>query len=91
MKYIISLALFVLSQLPYAGFAQKQLDKYLQYGLVNNESIKQQQFILDKNLYALQEAKSLFLPTVNFNTTYTLAGGGRTVDFPVGDLLNPVL
>jgi outer membrane protein TolC len=90
MKYIISLVFFVLSQLHYAGFAQKQLDKYIQYGLVNNESIKQQQFILDKNLYALQEAKSLFLPTINFNTTYTLAGGGRTVDFPVGDLLNPV-
>jgi len=41
-------------------------------------------------LFALQEAKSLFLPTVSFNATYTLAGGGRTVDFPVGDLLNPV-
>ncbi len=90
MKKIASLVFFGLSQLPYAGFAQKQLDKYIQYGLVNNESIKQQQFILDKNLYALQEAKSLFLPTVNFNATYTLAGGGRTVDFPVGDLLNPV-
>lgn len=90
MKNITSLVFFGLSQLSYAGFAQKQLDKYLQYGLINNESIKQQQFILYKNLYALQEAKSLFLPTVNFKTTYTLAGGGRTVDFPVGDLLNPV-
>jgi outer membrane protein TolC len=69
--------------------AQTNLTKYLQDSLVNNKSIKQQKFILDKNLYALQEAKSLFLLTINFNTTYTLAGGGRTVDFPIGDLLNP--
>jgi outer membrane protein TolC len=70
--------------------AQHNLDNYILHALANNESIKQQQFILNKNLYALQEAKSLFFPMVNFNTTYTLAGGGRTVDFPVGDLLNPI-
>lgn len=70
--------------------AQNHLEKYIIQGLASNESIKQQQFILEKNLFALQEAKALFLPAVNFNTTYTLAGGGRTVDFPVGDLLNPV-
>ena len=38
----------------------------------------------------MKEAKSLFLPHVEFNGTYTLAGGGRTVDIPVGDLMNPV-
>lgn len=70
--------------------AQNHLERYIVQGLASNESIKQQQFILEKNLFALQEAKALFLPNVNFNTTYTLAGGGRTVDFPVGDLLNPV-
>ncbi|GGD79765.1 hypothetical protein GCM10011514_49700 [Emticicia aquatilis] len=70
--------------------AQNHLEKYITQGLASNESIKKQQFILEKNLYALQEAKALFLPAVNLNTTYTLAGGGRTVDFPVGDLLNPV-
>jgi outer membrane protein TolC len=70
--------------------AQNNLENYVLQGLENNESIKQQQIVLNKNLYAFQEAKSLFLPNVIFNTTYTVAGGGRTVDFPVGDLLNPV-
>ncbi len=70
--------------------AQNYLEKYIVQGLASNESIKQQRFILERNLYALQEAKALFLPSVNLNTTYTLAGGGRTVDFPIGDLLNPV-
>ncbi|MHA4810948.1 TolC family protein [Flavitalea flava] len=90
MKYIISAVFFVVIQFPNAGFAQKQLDRYIEYGLINNESIKQQQFILEKNLYALKEAKSLFLPNVSFNAGYTLAGGGRTVDIPIGDLMNPV-
>ena len=90
MKYIISAVLLVLSQFPNAGFAQQQLDRYIAYGLANNESIKQQQFLLEKNLYALKEAKSLFITNVSLNGGYTLAGGGRTVDVPIGDLLNPV-
>lgn len=70
--------------------AQTQLEQYISTALNNNESIRQQQFLLTKSLYALKEAKSLFLPSVAFNGTYTVAGGGRTVDIPVGDLMNPV-
>ncbi|MCU0352238.1 MAG: TolC family protein [Cytophagales bacterium] len=70
--------------------AQSHLDTYIRQGFDNNESLKQQHFVLQRNLYALKEAKALFLPNVSFNTTYTVAAGGRTVDFPVGDLLNPV-
>lgn len=71
-------------------YSQTSLDDYIKTALGNNETIKQQQFLLTKSLYALKEAKSLFLPSVAFNGTYTLAGGGRTVDIPVGDLMNPV-
>lgn len=71
-------------------YSQASLDGYIKTALSNNETIKQQQFLLTKSLYALKEAKSLFLPSVEFNGTYTLAGGGRTVDIPVGDLMNPV-
>lgn len=68
--------------------SQKQLNSYIQQGLVSNESIKEQDFLLKKNIYALQEAKSMFLPSVTFSTTYTRADGGRTIDFPTGDLFN---
>ncbi|MDP3929440.1 MAG: TolC family protein [Bacteroidota bacterium] len=71
-------------------FAQKYLDEYIQIGLTKNLSIQQQNFALEKSVYALKEAKTLFLPRVSFMTDYFRAGGGRTVDFPVGDLLNPV-
>jgi outer membrane protein len=38
----------------------------------------------------LKDAKSYFLPSVDFGASYTLAEGGRTIAFPIGDLLNPV-
>jgi outer membrane protein TolC len=69
---------------------QQNLEKYIGFGLNNNESIRTQQFELKKSVYVLKEAKSLFLPAVSFNTTYTKAGGGRTFDIPVGDLVNPI-
>jgi outer membrane protein TolC len=71
-------------------YAQTHLDACIQTALNNNETIKQQQFLLTKSLYVLKEAKSLFLPSVAFNAAYTVADGGRQIDFPVGDLLNPV-
>jgi outer membrane protein TolC len=70
--------------------AQGKLDEYVRQGLASNESIRQQNFVLEKNIYALKEAKSMFLPDVTFSTTYTKADGGRTIDFPSGDLFNGV-
>jgi len=71
-------------------YGQGKLDAYIQEGLATNQSIKQQNFVLEKNIYALKEAKSMFLPEVTFSTTYTKADGGRTIDFPTGDLFNGI-
>jgi len=70
--------------------AQSKLDDYIRHGLASNQSIRQQNFVLEKNVYALKEAKSMFGPDVTFSTTYTKADGGRTIDFPTGDLFNGV-
>ena len=88
MKKQLKILLFLM--LSQNSFAQEKLDNYIKSGLENSEVIKQQNIQLNKNLYALKEAKSLFFPNVAFNSTYTLADGGRTIDFPIGDLLNPV-
>jgi outer membrane protein TolC len=66
------------------------LEQYIQSGLRNHPTLKQQNFQLQKGIYQLEEAKGLFLPTVNFNTTYSTAAGGRKISFPVGDLVNPI-
>ncbi|MBL7137150.1 MAG: TolC family protein [Bacteroidales bacterium] len=44
----------------------------------------------NKSLAALTQSKALFYPNIGFNARYSVADGGRTIDFPVGDLLNPV-
>jgi len=72
------------------AYGQQNLEKYISYGLNNNESIRTQQFTLKKSVYALSEAKSQFFPEVSFNSTYTKAGGGRSIDLPLGDLVNPI-
>jgi outer membrane protein TolC len=82
--FLIAVAIFAVHQLK----AQTKLDEYIRAGLTSNQSIKQQTFMLEKNVYALKEAKSMFLPNISFSTTYTKADGGRTIDFPTGDLLN---
>ena len=70
--------------------AQTVLDDYVKQGLENNLALKQEAFKLKQSLEALKEAKGLFLPDFSFNSSYTFATGGRTIDVPVGDLLNPV-
>lgn len=66
------------------------LDSYIQQSFKSNESLKQRSLELEKSLYALKEAKTLFLPTTNFDANYTLAKGGRSIELPLGDLMNPV-
>jgi outer membrane protein TolC len=73
-----------------ANAQQNVLDSYIQQAFKTNQNLRQQQFQLDKSVYALKEAKSLFLPNVKLLGDYTRSEGGRTIDFPVGDLLNPV-
>ncbi|KAA9037151.1 TolC family protein [Ginsengibacter hankyongi] len=72
------------------AYGQDNLEKYIVYGLNNNESIRTQQFTLKKSIYALRDAKSQFFPDLSFITTYTKAGGGRSIDLPLGDLVNPI-
>lgn len=43
-----------------------------------------------QRLAALEQARAQYLPTLDLAARYTLADGGRSIEFPVGDLLNPV-
>lgn len=75
----------------YKSFGQSEiLNNYVQEGLKNSQTLKQQTFQLQKAVVALAEAKLLFKPNINFNTTLSTAQGGRKIEIPVGDLVNPV-
>jgi outer membrane protein len=66
------------------------LEAYIREGLESNRGLKQKQLDYAVDLMALKEAKGLFLPDISLNARYTVAQGGRMIEFPVGDLLNPV-
>lgn len=66
------------------------LKKYIQEGLENNLALKLRQDDYRQSLQNLREAKGLFFPEVSMNARFSVAEGGRTIEFPVGDLLNPV-
>jgi outer membrane protein len=69
---------------------QDLLDEYIRFGLENNLTLKQKYSDYQKSIEALREAKGLFYPGISLNARYTVSEGGRVIDFPVGDLLNPV-
>lgn len=86
-KKTLTLLLFLLGC---HGYSQSKIDGYIEAALKNNEIIRQHSFDISKSMWALKEARSLFYPTVTLNETYTRAEGGRTIDIPIGDMLNPV-
>ncbi|MDP5139736.1 MAG: transporter, partial [Spirosomaceae bacterium] len=66
------------------------LDSYIQQGISSNLSLQQQNIQLEKAVNSIAIARSNLAPKITFAPTYSLAAGGRKLDFPIGDLLNPV-
>lgn len=68
----------------------ESLESYVEQGLSSNLVLQQRNLSLESAMYALKQAKSLYLPSLDFQTIYTTAEGGRSIQLPVGDMLNPV-
>lgn len=92
MKYLSQIFLLgVFLSLPGWLFSQSSiLDTYIDEALQQNLVLRQKNIPLAKSRLALKEAEKRFKPTADFSFSYTLALGGRTIDLPIGDLLNPV-
>jgi len=87
---IILSSLLLLSNTLIASAQTNKLDSYIEEGLKNNLVLNQKNVSWEKAMIGLQSAKSFYFPTIDFQTTYSTAGGGRSIPFPVGDLLNGV-
>ena len=70
--------------------AQGSLEKYIETGLKNNLVLQEKNISLESALNALKTANSLFFPSMDFKGDYQSGDGGRSISFPVGDMLNPV-
>lgn len=83
------ICLFLLS--PFGVFAQSRiLEAYISEGISSSLALKQQNLQYEKTLKDIDIAKSNLFPKITFAPTYSLAAGGRRLEFPIGDLLNPV-
>jgi outer membrane protein len=84
----ILIFIYAFAVLPVHG--QPPLDSYIEEGLKNNLVLQQKNIALDKAMLSLKIANGMFSPAVTLLGNYTTGDGGRSINFPVGDLLNPV-
>jgi len=78
--------------IPQSAPAQPQnrtLQAYIETGLAQNVALRREGIAVASAARQVRQAAGLYQPLVQLGATYTLAHGGRTIDFPVGDLLNP--
>jgi len=57
--------------------------------LAENLALRSQGIDVELALQRLREARSYYQPRIDLAARYTRAEGGRTIDLPVGDLVNP--
>lgn len=86
---LLFISLLIIMTAP-ARAQESMLENYIREAFKNNQGLQGQQLQLEKSMYALKEARALFLPNISFGASYSKADGGRTIDLPIGDLFNPV-
>ncbi|NJK86042.1 MAG: TolC family protein [Bacteroidales bacterium] len=75
----------------FPGFAQNSvLEEYIAKGIEGNLALQQKYLSYDAAIEELNEARGKFFPSLALYGRLSVAEGGRTIDFPAGDLLNPV-
>jgi len=89
-KILPTLKILLISAVFTQASAQSVLQAYIDEGLKSNLQLKQEQLNYEKSVDALDVARSYMPPQVALNAGYTLAHGGRKIDLPLGDLMNPV-
>ena len=84
---IYRLVFFTLLSVP--AFGQNTLEDYIRIGLENNQEFIRQQLQTQIAEQEWKEAKGKFMPDISLEASYMWADGGRTIDVPAGDLINP--
>ena len=70
--------------------AQPALDALVAEGLAANPTLARFEAASEAASASRRAARGAFGPTVGIEARGTLAEGGRTIDLPLGELLNPV-
>jgi outer membrane protein len=65
------------------------IDGYVREGLRSNLGLRAQSLEVERAEAALAAARAKYFPEAGFAARYTRAEGGRTIELPLGDALNP--
>lgn len=76
--------------MPSSAAEIQTVDDFVALGLANNAGLQARHFDARAAEHGLVAARAAFLPSVSLDARYLRAEGGRTIDFPIGDALNPV-
>jgi len=65
------------------------IDEYVREGLRSNLALRAQSLEVERSAAALDEARARYFPEAAFAARYSRSQGGRTIELPLGDALNP--
>ncbi len=65
------------------------IDEYVRQGLASNLSLHAQTLEVERSAAALDGARARYFPEASLAARYTRAEGGREIQLPLGDALNP--
>ena len=93
--WLLALATFVgapiQADLPAApARVEEGLARLVDDALAANLELRAGSATVEQRLAALDQARARYMPVIDFAARYSVADGGRTIDFPAADLLNPV-
>jgi len=66
------------------------IDEYVREALQSNLALQSESLEVERNLASLDAVRARFFPELSFAARYSRAEGGRTIDVPLGTLLNPI-
>ena len=67
----------------------KIIDAYVHEGLQSNLALRAQTPEVERSAAALDAARARYFPEAALQARYTRAEGGRVIELPLGDALNP--
>ena len=66
------------------------LHDYIRTAITQNLALQQKDISVQQARAALRQARGLYLPQLSLEARYSRADGGRIIEIPIGDLMNPV-
>lgn len=87
---LVSLLILLLLMIGQLKAQDQVLETYIRQGLDSNLLLVSKNLSLKRAMNGLDAARTMYLPNISFEMTYSHADGGRSIDLPIGDMLNPV-